>query len=336
MGNAAGPFHHHGGRLSAAKAAFPRAPSPWLDLSTGINPRPWSGPRATAADLARLPDPQDLAVLEALAAAAFGVAPERVVAVPGAEAGLRALPQLTGALGVEIVSPTYGGHAEAWGAAEVPAAAIADLDAATARAVVLVNPNNPDGAQVEASRLAQTARRLSDEGRWLIVDESFVEAAPQLSIAAETAPHLVVLRSFGKFYGLPGVRLGFVIGAPDLIARVRGRFGDWPVGAEAIRAGTDAYADAGWRAQTLARLTEDAARLDRLLAAAGFEVLGGTALFRLARAADAPRRFDRLCRHGVLTRPFSHDPTWLRFGLPDDGGWARLELALQSLPEVSR
>jgi cobalamin biosynthetic protein CobC len=328
-------FHHHGGRLAAARAAFPRAPSPWLDLSTGINPQPWSGPRATAADLARLPDPQDLAVLEAVAAAAFGVAPERVAAVPGAEAGLRNLPHLTGARAVEIVSPTYGGHAEAWDAAEVPVAAIADLDAATAPAVVLVNPNNPDGRIVAAADLAAKAHRMSDQGRWLIVDESFVEAAPQLSVAAETAPRLVVLRSFGKFYGLPGVRLGFVLGAPELIARVRGRSGDWPVGAEAIRAGTDAYSDAGWRAQTLARLTDDAARLDGLLRAAGFEVLGGTALFRLARAADAPRRFDRLCRQGVLTRPFPHDPTWLRFGLPHTAGWPRLEAALKSLLEVS-
>jgi cobalamin biosynthetic protein CobC len=329
------PFHHHGGRLAAARAAFPRAPEPWLDLSTGINPRPWSGPRATAADLARLPDPADLAVLEAVAAAAFGVAPDRVAAVPGAEAGLRALPRLTGARSVEIVSPTYGGHAAAWRAADVPVVFIADLDAATAQAVVLVNPNNPDGAGVEASRLAETARRFSDQDRWLIVDESFVEAAPELGVATETAPGLVVLRSFGKFYGLPGVRLGFVVGAPALVAKVRGQFGDWPVGAEAIRAGTAAYADAGWRAATLGHLADDAGRLDRLLIAAGFEILGGTALFRLARAADAPRRFDILCRQGVLTRPFPHDPSWLRFGLPDAAGWPRLEAALKSLLEVS-
>lgn len=325
------PFQHHGGRLAAARAAFPRAPSPWLDLSTGINPEPWAGPRATAADLARLPDPRDLEVLEAVAAAAFGVAPDRVAAVPGAEAGLRALPRLLGAGSIDIASPTYGGHADAWRAAGIASTAIADLDAATAEAVVLVNPNNPDGRAVPAADLAETARRFSDRGRWLIVDESFVEAAPGLSVAAETAPGLVVLRSFGKFYGLPGVRLGFVVAAPGLIAKVRAQFGDWPVGAEAIAAGTAAYADAGWRAATLARLTAAAQRLDRLLAAASFEVLGGTTLFRLARAEDAPRRFDALCGRGVLTRPFPHDPSWLRFGLPDAAGWSRLEAALETL-----
>ena len=301
-----------------------------LNSGSRHNPQPWSGPRATAADLARLPDPQDLAVLEAVAAAAFGVAPERVAAVPGAEAGLRALPRLLGARTVDILSPTYGGHADGWRAAGIVPSLIESLDDAAAEAVVLVNPNNPDGARHEARPLAETARWVSDQGRWLIVDESFVEASPELSVVAETAPGLVVLRSFGKFYGLPGVRLGFVIAAPGLIARVRAQFGDWPVGAEAIRAGTAAYADAGWRAATLARLTTDAQRLDHLLIAAGFEVRGGTALFRLARAADARRRFDALCRHGVLTRPFPHDPSWLRFGLPDAAGWSRLETALET------
>lgn len=324
------PFHHHGGRLAAARAAFPRAPSPWLDLSTGINPRPWEGPRATAADLARLPDPQDLAVLEAVAAAAFGVAPERVAAVPGAEAGLRALPRLLGARNVDILSPTYGGHAEAWRAAEVPLSLVANLDEATAEAVVLVNPNNPDGARHEAMPLAETARWFSGQGRWLVVDESFVEATPELSIVTETASHLVVLRSFGKFYGLPGVRLGFVVGAPDLVARVRAQFGDWPVGAEAIRAGTDAYADVGWRVATLARLRSDVERLDQLLFTTGFEPLGGSPLFRLTKCRDAPHRFDILCRHAILVRPFPHDPSWLRFGLPDAAGWPRLAAALET------
>lgn len=325
------PFHHHGGRLAAARAAFPDAPSPWLDLSTGINPEPWAGPRATSADLARLPDPQDLTVLEAVAAAAFGVAPERVAATPGAEAGLRALPRLLGARNVDILSPSYGGHADAWRAAGIVPNLVTDLDEARAEAVVLVNPNNPDGARHEAKPLAEVARWFSEQGRWLVVDESFVEATPELSIAAETAPRLVVLRSFGKFYGLPGVRLGFVIGAPDLVAKVRAQFGDWPVGAEAIVAGTAAYADVAWRAATLARLTTDAGRLNQLLIASGFEVRGGTPLFRLAKCRDGPQQFDILCRQGILTRPFPHDPSWLRFGLPNAAGWPRLEAALETL-----
>lgn len=315
-------FLRHGGRLAAAKRAFPDAPAPWLDLSTGINPRPWKGARATPADLARLPDPEAVAALEAAAARAFGVAADRVAAVPGAEAGLRALPRLLGARSVAVVSPTYGGHAEAWrqAGARVETIPADQLTSTAAEAVVVVNPNNPDGAQHDT---------LEPSGRWLIVDESFVETAPQLSVAPRAGGRLVVLRSFGKFYGLAGVRLGFVIAEPGLAARVAAQFGDWPVSAEAMAAGTAAYVDVAWRERTIRRLARDAARLDAMLTAAGFEILGGTSLFRLTASPDAQARFTRLAEQGVLTRPFPEQPTWLRFGLPKT--WSRLAAALEAL-----
>lgn len=315
-------FLRHGGRLAAARRAFPDAPTSWLDLSTGINPRPWKGARATAAGLTRLPDPDEIRALEAAAAAAFGVSPDYVAAVPGAEAALRALPRLLGARSVAIVAPTYGGHAEAWrlAGAKVRGVAPEDLAAVASEAVVVVNPNNPDGARREG---------LEPGDRWLIVDESFVETAPELSVAARAGHRLIVLRSFGKFYGLAGVRLGFVIAEPGLAARVGAQFGDWPVSAEAIAAGTAAYADSAWREAAAARLAKDAARLDGLLAATGFEVIGGTSLFRLASTPDAARRFISLARRGVLTRPFSDQPTWLRFGLPKPKDWPRLQSALE-------
>ncbi|WP_332770139.1 aminotransferase class I/II-fold pyridoxal phosphate-dependent enzyme [Phenylobacterium sp.] len=319
---AAEVFLRHGGRLAAAKRAFPDAPTPWLDLSTGINPRPWKGARATPADLARLPDPEAVAALEAAAAGAFGVAPDRVAATPGAEAGLRALPRLLDARSVAVVSPAYGGHAEAWrlAGAKIEAISAGQIAATDAEAVVVVNPNNPDGARHES---------LAAGDRWLIVDESFGETAPELSVASQAGGRLVVLRSFGKFYGLAGVRLGFVIAEPDLTARVRAQFGDWPVAAEAITAGTAAYADVAWRERTIRRLARDAARLDAMLTAAGFEILGGTSLFRLTSAPDAKARFTRLAEQGVLTRPFPDQPTWLRFGLPKT--WSRLAAALEAL-----
>jgi cobalamin biosynthetic protein CobC len=365
----AGVFLRHGGRLAAARAAFPDAPAPWLDLSTGINPRPYRARRADPAALRRLPDPEEVAALEAAAARAFGVAPDRVVAVPGTEAALRALPRILGARSAAIVSPTYGAHAEAWrlAGAKVTCIGASQIAASAAEAVVLVNPNNPDGATVAAPDIGD---------RWLIVDEAFAETAPHLSVI----PHLfsspvktgegdrpqgggggelqaqrpvmppppaspvplphqdgggrrssrtIVLRSFGKFYGLPGVRLGFAIAEPGLAARIGAQFGDWPVGAEAIAAGLSAYGDHAWAERTRVRLARDAARLDALLTAAGFEVLGGTSLFRLAAAADAKRRFIALARRGVLTRPFPDQPTWLRFGLPKPKDWPRLKAALE-------
>lgn len=317
----------HGGRLAEARAAWPDAPRPWLDLSTGINPRPWRSVRAGFADLSRLPDPVETAALEAAAARAFGAHPACVAAVAGAEAGLRLLPALTGARRVAIASPTYASHADAWRLAGVEVTTISGGDWAHADAdvLVVVNPNNPCGAAHSPDALLKSAA-----GRWLLVDESFVEVAPELSLASRAAGRVVALRSFGKFYGLAGVRLGFVVADPTVAAEVRRRTGDWPVGADAIALGRAAYADGGWADRTRRRLARDSARLDGLLTRAGLDVVGGTALFRLARTAGAARRFERLAALGVLIRPFDHDPTLLRFGLPGAGDWRRLEIALET------
>jgi cobalamin biosynthetic protein CobC len=312
-------FSRHGGRLTAAGAAFPQAPRPWLDLSTGVNPRPYPAPRATRAERARLPQPEALQALEAAAAEAFGATPGCVAAVPGSEAAIRLLPGLLGAARVAVAADTYGGHAEAWRAA---GAEIVALPTA-ADAWVVVRPNNPDGRIVETETLLASAA-----ARWTIVDEAFVETAPELSLASQAGGRLIVLRSFGKFFGLAGLRLGFVVADEDVIARLRLRLGDWPVCAEAIAAGLAAYPDAAWAGRTRDRLVRDAARLDDMLGRAGLESIGGTPLFRLVRAADGPAVFRRLAAAGVLCRPFA-DRRLLRFGLPGrPADWARLAAAL--------
>jgi cobalamin biosynthetic protein CobC len=318
----------HGGRLADARAAYPRAPTPWLDLSTGISPWAWGGPRARRADLQRLPDPADLLALEGAAAKAFGADPARVVATPGAEAAIGLLAATLALPDIDIVSPTYSGHEQAWTAAGAAVRNVADAQIGGAGGLVIVNPNNPDGAAWARDDLLRVAAERAAQWRWTIVDEAFVETAPALSVASASVDNLVVLRSFGKFYGLAGVRLGFIIAPECLTGRLRARLGDWPVSADAIALGTNAYADRGWADRQRARLAQSAARLDRLLFKAGFEVVGGTSLFRLTASDDAPRRFERLCASGVLTRPFSHDPTWLRFGLPGSRDWARLEAVL--------
>ena len=322
----------HGGGLMKAAAAYPDAPRPWLDLSTGINPEPWRGPRAAEAELNRLPDPGALVALEKAAATAFGAMPERTAAVAGAEAAIRLLPLLLGVRSVEIVGPTYGAHAEAWRAAGVATRLIAADQAAASQAgvLVVVNPNNPDGRLTRRADLIALARERSTAGRWLVVDESFIECTPGDSVSDIDAPGLIVLRSFGKFYGLAGVRLGFMLAAPGLIARLRALLGDWPVGADALAMGRGAYADVEWRTRTEAALAERADRLDDLLARAGFEIIGGTSLFRMTRTPHAARWFQHLCRAGILTRPFDHTPDGLRFGVPTERDLPRLVRALEA------
>jgi cobalamin biosynthesis protein CobC len=322
-----------------ARALHPHAPEPWIDLSTGINPRPYPAPRSTSAARARLPEPAALARLEAIAAAAFGVAdPARVAAVSGSESVLRLLPYAMRCKDAAIVSPTYSSHAVAWehSGAITKLIDTTELESAAqgSSVLTLVNPNNPDGAVVSRERLLSLHDRIAEHDGTLIVDEAFVETSPALSVAdvagSECAPHLVVLRSFGKFYGLAGVRLGFVIAAMNTITRIRGLIGEWPIAADAIAVGTAAYADADWAERTRERLQHSARRLDRLLVRNGLQIIGGTSLFRLARSHDARARFQQLLQAGVLTRPFDHDPTVLRFGLPHGkSAWDRLADALR-------
>jgi cobalamin biosynthetic protein CobC len=320
----------HGGRLREAQRAYPHAPAPWLDLSTGISPWAWNGPRASRFDLRRLPDTADLLDLERAAARSFGVDPQCVVATAGAEAGIGLLAATLALDAVDIVAPTYGGHAQAWMACGAAVHLVSGADAIRSRAsgLVIVNPNNPDGRTWPRVELLRLAAERSARAAWTIVDEAFVEAQPALGVAAAVSDRLVVLRSFGKFYGLAGVRLGFVIAEPFLAARLRSRLGDWPVCADAITLGQAAYADDAWADRQRTRLARSAARLDRLLRRAGFEIVGGTSLFRLTASADASRRFERLSAAGILTRPFEQDGAWLRFGLPGPRDWPRLEAAL--------
>jgi cobalamin biosynthesis protein CobC len=336
--NSAG-FAHHGGRLGAARLAYSQAPQPWIDLSTGINPRSYPAPRARGVTLNRLPDTGELARLEGLAAAAFGVAdPALVVATGGTEPALRLLPFVVGGVMAAIVAgPTYGSHADGWAKAGVSSRVVADgeLDAAIGdrTALIVVNPNNPDGRLMSRDRLRRSHDAVASRGGVLVVDEAFAEVTPEASVAdiagTREAERMVVLRSFGKFYGLAGLRLGFVIGSPAIAARVRALIGDWPVSVDAMAAGLAAYADRAWADRMRKQLAATARRLDVMLTRYGFEVVGGTSLYRLVRAADAPARFERLAAAGILTRPFQHDAKLLRFGLPGSpDAWRRLERAL--------
>ncbi len=331
-------FAVHGGRLGQARRRFADAPAPWIDLSTGVNPIPYPAAPANPRARARLPDPEEVTALEEVAACAFGVAADSILATAGGEAAIRLLAGVLPTRRVGIVEPTYGGHAQAWRAVDVAVIGIERRDlAAVADAcdvIVVVNPNNPDGATVPPATLLELSERMAARDGWLIVDEAYAEVSPEVSVMAHwhdarRADRLIVLRSFGKFYGLPGLRLGFVVARPEVIALLRARQGEWPVSADAIAAGLQAYADRPWADQTRLRLADEARRLDALLVRSGLEIVGGTSLFRLAAATDAQDRFRRLAEAGVLTRPFDYAPTWLRLGLPDPDHWPRVQAALQ-------
>ena len=160
----------------------------------------------------------------------------------------------------------------------------------------------------------------------LVIDESFADAVPQLSLAAEADRQgLLILRSFGKFYGLAGLRLGFAIGNAADVARLAAMAGPWPVSGAAIAIGSRALRDDAWAEATSARLVRDCVRLDEMMQAQGWRLVGGASLFRLYETPDAVAAQEKLARGRVWSRVFAQRPTWLRLGLPgSEAEWTRV------------
>ena len=327
----------HGGDLGAARRQFPGAPEPFIDLSTGINPRPYPMPNLPAGLFARLPEADALAELAVIAARAYG-APSAacVVPAPGTQILLPLAAGLVPAGRAAVVVPSYPEHARAAALAGHRVDAVCDIaDCRDADLVVVGHPNNPDGRLFDRAGLIELADKLAGRGGVLVIDEAFMDVGPP---GASLAPDvlradIVVLRSFGKFFGLAGLRLGFALAAPTLAARLAAMLGPWAVSGPALAVGTKALADAAWIDQTRRELVQQAQKLDAVLtgAGAGLDIVGGTSLFRLARSAAAPALFDKLGGAGILVRRFPDHPDWLRFGLPADAqAWCRLAAALTS------
>jgi cobalamin biosynthetic protein CobC len=302
-------------------------------LSTGINPHPYPIPRLPAELLTRLPQAAALEALRRAAAEAYGASADQIVAAPGTQILLTLVAALVPPGRAAILAPTYAEHARAAARAGhrvEDAAELAQL--CGANLAVVVNPNNPDGRLCGREALVACAEALPPQGL-LVADEAFMDAmagAAELSLAGEVARgRIVVLRSFGKFFGLAGLRLGFALAAPAIAARLAAALGPWAVGGPALSIGAAALQDRFWIAKMRTALPQTASRLDELLSGARLKVAGGTPLFRLVQTPMALELCGHLGRAGILVRRFAEHPTWLRFGLPgDEAEWQRLAATL--------
>jgi cobalamin biosynthetic protein CobC len=326
----------HGGDLGGARRLFPGAPEPFVDLSTGINPNPYPLPQLSPDLFARLPEQAAVERLAEVAARAYGAPSSAcVLPAPGTQILLPRVAALVPPGRAAILTPTYAEHARAAALAGHRVTELAEIGAcAGADLIIVVNPNNPDGRTAAKGRLLALIDGARRSSGLVVVDETFMEVGPpDASLAPEVAGgNVVVLRSFGKFYGLAGLRLGFAIAAPPLADRLRNELGPWAVAGPAITVGVRALADAEWTQAARARLTQAAARLDEVLTGAGLDIVGGTSLFRLAQTPEAADIFGHLGHAGIFVRRFAEKPHWLRFGLPgSEAQWQRLGSALASL-----
>ena len=301
---------------------------PWIDLSTGINVQAWPGAEMIATNWLGPPDTDALNDLEQAAADYFGADPACVCAVPGSEQGLSLLNALLD-LPVRHVSP----YAPASGVMGEATEALMHFDAPLHEPVIAIaaNPDNPHGRIVPADRVEEWLDWQEAKGGWLVMNEADADATPDLSVARQVGAdrRLVVLRLFSTFFGLPDVRLGFVVAPPAIVAALRRSLGDWPFSAAAIAIGTAAYRDTAWIAQTRKAMMERAAGLDALLWRHGLQPEGRCPLFRFVQCDDAQALFHLLFRYRILTRLFDGYPRQLRIGAPaNPEEWDRLDRAL--------
>lgn len=327
----------HGGRLRRAALQYGIALTDWLDLSTGVAPYGLPLPAIPEQAWARLPEQDD--GLEAAACAYYGV--DHLLPVAGSQAAIQCLPRLRREARVGIVSPAYAEHAAAWQREghRVLEISEASVNRALERldVLLLVNPNNPTGRRFSPQQLFAWHARLAERGGWLIVDEAFIDCTPEQSLAAHShLPGLIILRSFGKFFGMAGARLGFVLAEPTLLSELEELLGPWTISGPTRWLGAGLLENRTGQQALQQRLTGDGQRLAELLREHGLPPTGGCALFQWIASEHAALLHEFLACNGILTRLFEQPPS-IRFGLPaDEEGWQRLTRALAVFAEESR
>jgi len=328
------PVPKHGGDLGDIVDLTTNDAAAWLDLSTGINPNSYPMIEVSEAAYRRLPSAARYQRLSDAARAYYGCDGKTAI-VPGAgsQALIQMLPQILKGKRVAILGFTYNEHERVWRLNSRDVEIVASVnDLQTADIAIVVNPNNPDGMIYDEAVLRPLAEHLTARGGWLIVDEAFGDVAvgtSAVNLANDT--NTIVLKSLGKFFGLAGLRVGFLLASPEMAAHAVDHIGPWPVSGPGVEIATIALEDSEWQNDMRIKLKQSSQRLDALLAAQGFKILGGTDLFRLMGSDTADALFHHLLDHQIYVRKYTDKPEWLRFGVPgNDEDFARLEIALKT------
>ncbi|MEP1207328.1 MAG: threonine-phosphate decarboxylase CobD [Rhizobiaceae bacterium] len=310
----------HGGRLDEAVARFGGARERWIDLSTGINPHAYPVPEIADIAWTALPDRDAEDQARLAVREAYGVDESAGISLaPGSQMHIQLLPFLFKPQPVAIVGFTYQEHGVCWQRADHKVYVTDGLSSAeaTARIVIVVNPNNPDGRIFEGDELVSLSRRLAAKGGLLVVDESFADVAPECSVADEAGRDgLFVMRSLGKFFGLAGLRFGAGLTSRTLATRLDERIGPWGVSGPALAVATAALRNKGWQKRNRSKLAKGQQAVLDLLQKHDVKTLGGTSLFTLLQHEKAEEMWEHLASNQILVRSFPGKADWLRIGLP--------------------
>jgi cobalamin biosynthetic protein CobC len=308
---------NHGGNLHQAADLYNIPLKNWMDLSTGINPRSWQPPKIPAFVWQRLPEADDDLLL--VAQQYYGC--ENLLPIAGSQVAIQLLPYYRKCSRIGIVSPCYAEHAYWWRQAGHSVVTIRpdeiDLFIRGLDVLLLSNPNNPDGTQYSVDNLLRWHRQLIKDDGWLIVDEAFIDSTPQQSLLSHNKimpKGLIVLRSIGKFFGLAGIRLGFIAAKSSLLEQIAQQQGPWSVSHPARWLGILALTDQQWQQQARDFLAKQSKTLQQVLSQS-FQNIHKTNYFCYIQHPDAKQIKHKLAQQGIWIRYFDK-PSAVRLGLP--------------------
>lgn len=306
----------HGGNLLQAIEEFGGNQEDWLDLSTGISPYTIDLPEFHQDVWRRLPDPKYVKLLEGKAKE-FYQTKSNCLAVPGSQFAIQHLSKVVdGEIG--ILEPTYGEYAASFvrnGKSYTSLENISDIG--NASSVILANPNNPDGRIYTSQELLKLAVQLSERNGYLVVDEAFMAIDDPNSLLNEVdaTTNVVILRSIGKFFGLAGIRLGFVFSSEKFRAKLAAYLGPWAVTGPALAIADHIFANRFIANELKQKISVRHQQMGEILEQSGLQIVGKNDLFFLIRHPKANALHISLKQQKVLTRIFDYNSDWIRIGL---------------------
>lgn len=335
--------HIHGGQLIKVAKKYNIPLSEWVDLSTGINPNGYPIPAIPQSVWNRLPEKGD----ELHKTAAQYYQCDSLIAVAGSQVAIQLIPTLFSKCSIGLIQPGYYEHAKHWqqhnhniirfqhnptknNNEELALITQINNKIHSLDALVIINPNNPSGICFSKQQLLSWHEILMRKNAYLIIDEAFMDTDNTNSMLSNNIlPNLIILRSIGKFFGLAGIRLGFVFSNKTILNKISDIQGPWPISGPSRWIACKALTDNNWQNQTRSLLLENVMRLKFLLSAHQLTPYGGTNLFQWVKTPKAKMIYHCLNQQGILTRLFS-EPDSLRFGLPKtEIQWKKLDHALQ-------
>lgn len=306
----------HGGNLSDAIEKYGGERKDWLDLSTGISPFSPKLPDFDQEIWRRLPEAATERKVQSLAKQFYKSNLDCLI-VPGTQFVIQNLPRiLDGKTG--IVGPTYGEYGHAFDQQNADFQMIDGIeDIGDLKSIILVNPNNPDGRSYSPDQLLELAFELSERDGYLVVDEAFADmsGANNSLMNNQKADNILILRSFGKFYGLAGLRLGLVFGPQQLLSKISALKGPWSVSGPALAVADYIYSRPEISSELYQKIDKRFKEMKRAFDKMNLEIVGHTQLSFLLAFPSAEKMHKHLQRKQILTRKFDYNQKWLRIGL---------------------